>query len=103
MKIRGNEKVQGAIRDDVDVQIKPLCLLMGYIYGLLSSEELNNPKIMEDIFKIMRTVPSYITIMIQECVVLIGMLRQRKTYRRINAQNVLGLIQFSQNLVQSGF
>jgi hypothetical protein len=68
---------------------------MGYIYGLLSKEELADPKLMNDIFTIMRTMPSYITIVIMECMHLIGLLRQRKTYKRISAQNILGVIQFS--------
>lgn len=78
-KIRNNPKVKGAIPevgpDERAIQIKPVCLLMGYIYGLLSKEELNNPKLMQDIFTIMRTMPSYINIIIAECMTLIGMLR----------------------------
>lgn len=89
MKIRNHKKVQGAIPDQradgKPVQIKPVCLLMGYVYGLLTNDELSDPKIMKDIFNIMRTIPSYITIMIGECMTLIGMLRQRKSYRRISA------------------
>jgi len=107
MKIRNHEKVQGAIPEERPdarlVQTKPVCLLMGYVYGLLTREELDDPKIRADIFAIMRTIPSYITIMIQECMSLIAMLRQRKTYRRITGSTVLGLIQFSQNLMQGGF
>ena len=88
-KIRNNEKVMKAIPevgpDERPIQIKPVCLLMGYIYGILSQEELANPKLMQDIFTIMKTVPSYCTIIIWECMTLIGMLRQRKTYKRISA------------------
>ena len=88
MQIKNHEKVKGAIpeenADGRAVQVKPVCLLMGYIYDILTKEQLDDPKIMQDIFTIMRTLPSYITIMIQECMTLIGMLRQRKTYRRIS-------------------
>jgi len=98
-KIRNNQKIKEAIPetgpDERAIQIKPVCLLMGYIYGLLTEDELNNPKLVEDIFTIMRTMPSYITIIIQECMTLISMLRQRKTYKRISASNILGVIQFS--------
>ena len=76
---------------------------MGYIYGLLTQEELADPKLMQDIFTIMKTVPSYCTIIIWECMNLIGMLRQRKTYKRISASNILGVIQFSQNMMQNGY
>jgi len=46
------------------VQIKPVCMLMGYLYGLFSKEELEKKNIKKDLEAIMRAMPSYLDIML---------------------------------------
>ena len=42
-------------------------------------------------------------IMVEEVLKLCMMLRNRTSYKRMSGHNVLGILQFSQNLVQNGF
>ena len=42
--------------------MKPICLLLGYLYKLLSEEEIKNPKLAKDLEKIMKFIPHYIDI-----------------------------------------
>ena len=71
---------------------------MAYLCGLMSpdkekksgEEDLNT-----DLETILRAMPSYLDIMIEECVKLVSELKRRETHKRIGCQNVLGILQFS--------
>jgi len=47
----------------------------------------------------MRLTPSYIDIMCEEVLRLIAMLKQNTSYKRVTGHNVLGILQFSQNMI----
>ena len=44
--------------------MKPICLLMAYMYDILSEEDKADPGIAQDIDTILRSIPSYIDIML---------------------------------------
>jgi len=46
------------------VQVKPICLLMGYMYDILKDEDVANEGIKQDLENILRAIPSYIDIML---------------------------------------
>ena len=46
------------------VQVKPICLLMGYMYNILVDEDMKNEGIKKDLEDILRAIPSYIDIML---------------------------------------
>jgi hypothetical protein len=46
------------------VQIKPICLITGYMFQVMNEEELNNEGIKEDLEKVLKTIPSYFDIML---------------------------------------
>ena len=46
------------------IQVKPICLLMAYMYDILSEEDKADPGIAQDIDTILRSIPSYIDIML---------------------------------------
>jgi len=66
-RIRSNEAVKEAIPKATEkrhVQVKPICLLVGYMHDLLSDEDLQNEGIKKDLELILRTIPSYFDIML---------------------------------------
>jgi translocation protein SEC63 len=46
------------------VNVKPICLLMGYMYDLFTPEEQKDEELQKDLELILRAVPSYIDIML---------------------------------------
>lgn len=51
----------------------------------------------------MKLTPSYIDIMVEEVLKLIAMVKAGTSYKRVNGHNALGILQFSQNMIQNGF
>jgi len=67
-RIKEKDEVKDAIPKPSDKrgppQVKPICLLMGYMYDILDKEALDNEGIAKDLELILRTVPSFFDIML---------------------------------------
>lgn len=96
MRIKASPLVQEAIPGNTEgreVQIKPLCLLMAYMCGLIPQEQINSdPHLRSDLEIILRAIPSYLDILIEECITLTSMLRLRQTHKRLSCQNILSIL-----------
>jgi len=80
-----------------DVFMKPICILMAYMCGMLQSQPENAVKsteenIFTDLEVILRAVPSYLDIMIEECLKLVEDHKKRQTHKKITAGNILGIL-----------
>ena len=68
-RIKGDERVKEAIPKQTDkteaLQVKPICLLTGYMYGLLKDSDHENEGINKDLEFILKILPSYLEIMLQ--------------------------------------
>lgn len=83
------------------IQIKPICLLVAYMCGMIKPDPHSKQESLgTDLECILRTIPSYLDIIIEECIKLIAEFKQRQTHKRLTCQNILGILQFSQNLMQ---
>lgn len=73
-RIKLNDEVKEAIpkqkADRPPIQVKPICLLMGYMYNILQEEDLNMEGIKDDIEAILRAIPSFIDIMLSQTMML---------------------------------
>ena len=85
------------------MQVKPICLLMGYMYNLIEDQDLKNEAIAKDLEQILKTIPSYFDIMLQQTMMLSQMFKMGRSPKNITARNIMTLIQFSQNLMQCGW
>jgi len=85
------------------VQVKPICLLMGYMYEIFTKEELEIEGVKVALDKILRTIPSYIDIMLSQTMMLSQMYKMGRSPKKVTAKNIMCIIQFSQNLMQGGF
>jgi len=86
------------------VQVKPICLIMGYMYGIIEKKDLlENEGIAKDLEIILRTVPSYFDIMLQQIMMMSQMYKMGRSPKKITARNIMTIIQFSQNLMQCGW
>jgi len=68
-RIKQEDKVKDAIpkpneKKGTAVQVKPICLLMGYMYNILEEQDTNIETISNDLEVILRSIPSYIDIML---------------------------------------
>jgi len=67
-RIKSKDEVKDAIPkqnpNKPPLQVKSICLLMAYMHNLLTEEEKQNPDIAADIDTILRTIPSFIDIML---------------------------------------
>jgi len=106
-RIKMNDNVKEAIPkqkgDRPPVQVKPICLLMGYMYGLLKDEDEDLEGIRDDLECILRSIPSYMDIMLSQTMMLSQAFKMGQSPKRITAKNIMTLIQFSQNLMQGGW
>lgn len=87
----------------VNVQVKPICLLMGYMYDILEDQDLSIDTIAADLETILRSIPSYIDIMLSQTMALSQAYKMGRSPKKITAKNIMTLIQFSQNLMQGGW
>jgi hypothetical protein len=86
------------------VQVKPICLVMGYMYDIIEKKDLlENEGIAKDLEFILRTVPSYFDIMLQQIMMMSQMYKMGRSPKKITARNIMTIIQFSQNLMQCGW
>jgi len=106
-RIKQFEKVKEAIPKASDkknqLQVKPICLLMGYMYNILEKEDLEIETISKDLETILRSIPSYIDIMLSQTMALSQAYKMGRSPKKITAKNIMTLIQFSQNLMQGGW
>jgi len=77
------------------VQVKPICLIMGYMYNIIEKKDLDNEGIAKDLEKILRTVPSYFDIMLQQVMMMSQMYKMGRSPKKITARNIMTIIQFS--------
>lgn len=76
---------------------------MAHMHNLLTDEDKKNPDIAADLDKILRTIPSYIDIMLSQTMMLSQAFKMGQSPKKITAKNIMTLIQFSQNLMQGGW
>jgi len=76
---------------------------MGYMYDLLEEEDTKIETINEDLEIILRSIPSYMDIMLSQTMALAQAYKMGRSPKRITAKNIMTLIQFSQNLMQGGW
>ena len=74
-RIKQEDKVKEAIpkpneKRGTAVQVKPICLLMGYMYDILEKEDTDIESISADLEVILRSIPSYIDIMLSQTMAL---------------------------------
>lgn len=84
-------------------QVKPICLLMAHMYGVLEKSDYANEGISADLEKILRSVPSFFDIMLAQIMMLAQFYKMGRSPKKITARNIMTLIQFSQNLMQGGW
>jgi hypothetical protein len=77
------------------VQVKPICLIMGYMYNIIEKRDLDNEGIAKDLEQILRTVPSYFDIMLQQVMMMSQMYKMGRSPKKITARNIMTIIQFS--------
>ena len=67
-RIKSNDQVKEAIPKPSEkkaaIQVKPICLLVGYMNDILKEEELNHGELRKDLENILRAIPSYIDIIL---------------------------------------
>ena len=106
-KIRELPEVKEAIPknklEERDINIKPVCLLMAYMLGVLEPYGLTGEETEKELEIILRAVPNYLDIIIQATVALSTLFKMGRTSKRITCRNILAVIQFSQNLMQGGW
>lgn len=105
-RIRAFDQVKEAIPKSTEkrqIQVKPICLLVGYMHDILNADDLSNVGIKQDLENILRTIPSYFDIMLSQTMVLAQMYKMGRSPKKITAKNIMTLIQFSQNLMQGGW
>jgi len=100
-RIKGNDAVKDYIKPNV--QVKPVCLLVGYMFDLLKEDDFKNEGIKQDLENILKGFPSYMDIMLQQTLMLSQLGRMGRSPKKITAKNVMTQIQFSQNLMQLGY
>lgn len=94
---------QGKNDKKPQVQVKPIVLLMGYMYNLLTEEDMKDEGLKKDLEVILRAIPSYIDIMLTQTMMLSQMFKMGRSPKKITAQNIYTQIEFSQNLMQGGW
>jgi hypothetical protein len=106
-RIKAKDEVKDAIPkqnpNKPPLQVKSICLLMAHMHNLLTDEEKQNSDIAPDLDKILRTIPSYIDIMLSQTMMLSQAFKMGQSPKKITAKNIMTLIQFSQNLMQGGW
>ena len=79
-RIRSNDVVKEALpkqqqnkkngEEDSKVQVKPICLLVGYMNGLLTDEDNKMKGLKKDLELILKSIPSYMDIMLTQTMML---------------------------------
>lgn len=99
LKIKQDDNVKECIPKVKDnqkqIQVKPICLLTGYMYNLLTEEDMQVGTIKDDLEKILKTIPSYFDILLTQTMMLAQMFKMGRSPKRITARSILTLIRFS--------
>ena len=99
MKIKQDDRVKEAIPKQKEgkkqIQVKPICLLTGYMYDLLDKEDYADEGIKADLEKILKTIPSFLDILLTQTMTLAQLFKMGRSPKRITAKNIMTLIQFS--------
>lgn len=73
-RIKLNDEVKEAIPkqkpDKSPIQVKPICILMGYMYNMLTKEDLAIESVKNDLETILRSIPSFMDIMLSQTMML---------------------------------
>ena len=111
MKVRSKQELEVLMRikklDEVKeclpngVEAKPVCLLLGFMNDLFTKEELEIQTIKDDLETILRTIPSFIDIMTETITEMALAFRAKKSPKRIIAKNLLSMLMFSKNVMQT--
>lgn len=99
-KVSAKKDKQG---QDSQVQVKPICLLVGYMNGILTDDDKADEGLAKDLETILRAIPSYMDIMLTQTMMLSQLFKMGRSPKKITAKNIMTLIQFSQNLMQGGW
>jgi hypothetical protein len=73
------------------------------MYDILEKKDTDIETISADLEIILRSIPSYIDIMLSQTMALSQAYKMGRSPKRITAKNIMTLIQFSQNLMQGGW
>jgi len=76
---------------------------MGYMYDILEDQDVAIETVSKDLETILRSIPSYIDIMLSQTMALSQAYKMGRSPKKITAKNIMTLIQFSQNLMQGGW
>ena len=99
-KVSAKKEKQG--QDQSQVQVKPICLLVGYMNNILTDADMESEGLKKDLETILRAIPSYMDIMLTQTMMLSQLFKMGRSPKKITAKNIITLIQFSQNLMQGG-
>merc|ERR1719460_263029 len=100
-KVSAKKEKQG--QEQSPVQVKPICLLVGYMNGILTEADMADEGLQKDLETILRAIPSYMDIMLTQTMMLSQLFKMGRSPKKITAKNIMTLIQFSQNLMQGGW
>jgi hypothetical protein len=73
------------------------------MYDILEDQDVAIETISKDLETILRSIPSYIDIMLSQTMALSQAYKMGRSPKKITAKNIMTLIQFSQNLMQGGW
>lgn len=76
---------------------------MGYMYNILEDKDYEIDTLQKDLECILRSIPSYIDIMLSQTMALAQAYKMGQSPKKITAKNIMTLMQFSQNLMQGGW
>lgn len=65
---------------------------MAYMYDILTDEQKADPGISQDIDTILRSIPSYIDIMLSQTMMLSQMYKMNQSPKKITAKNIMTII-----------
>lgn len=102
-RIRSNDVVKEALpkqtpqkgkqsQEESKVQVKPICLLVGYMNGLLTDDDYKMESLKKDLEVIMKSIPSYMDIMLTQTMMLAQLFKMGRSPKRITAKNIMTLI-----------
>ena len=93
-----NEKEE--VEEVRKIQVKPICLLMAYMHGVLDQHfDMNDQNTRRDLETILRAIPSYLDILLVLGMFLSTQFRLGQTKKRITCRNIISIIEFSKNLM----
>ena len=74
------------------IQIKPTCLILAQINGELDKFKNKDGQLDREMELILRTIPSYIDIILVQTMWLINLNKQGQSQKRITCQNILAIL-----------